>query len=118
MYFSDTAQEAHNKSLARQAHKTILVTRGAPCNLTIAVEHSSTAPLTSGSLAAQLSDMLAPVNTGPAVNDSTTDTELMAAPVVPPASTSTPMDVDEAAASPSGQDIGMNMSAIYFDKTP
>ena len=30
MYFSHTAQEAHNKTLTRQAHKTILVTAGHP----------------------------------------------------------------------------------------
>ena len=32
VYFSHTAQEAHNESLARQACKTILVTAGAPRN--------------------------------------------------------------------------------------
>ena len=52
VYFSHTAQEAHNKTLARQARKTILVTVGAPCNPTSIVEHNSTAPLTSGSEAA------------------------------------------------------------------
>ena len=52
MYFSHMAQEAHNESLSRQARKTILVTVGVPRNPTIAVEHSSTAPQTSGSLAA------------------------------------------------------------------
>ena len=118
MYFSHTAQEAHNESLAKQAHKTILVTMGAPCNPTIAVEHSLTAPPTSGSLTARLSDAPASVNTGLAVHDSTMDTKLSAAPLVPPASTSAPMDVDEAAASPSGQDIGTDTSMIYFDKTP
>ena len=118
VYLNHMAQEAHNKSLARQAHKTILVTMGVPCNPTIAVEHSSTAPPTSGSLAARLSNVLAPVDTGPAVHDPTMDTELTAAPPVPPTSTSTPMDVDEAPASPSGRDIGMDTSAIYFDKTP
>ena len=118
MYFSHTAQEAHNESLARQARKTILVTVGAPRNPTIAVEHSSTAPLMSGSLAAQLSDMPASVDAGLVVHDSTMDTELVVALVVPPASTSAPMDVDEAVASPSGRDIGMDTSAIYFDKTP
>ena len=118
VYFSHMAQEAHNESLAKQARKTILVTVGMPCNPTIAVEHSSTAPLMSGSLTAQLSDVLASVDAGLAAHDSAMDTELSAAPLVPPASTSAPMDVDEAAASPSGRDIGMDTSAIYFDKTP
>ena len=117
VYFSHTAQEAHNKSHAKQARKTILVIVGAPRNPTMAVEHSSAAPPTSGSLAARLSDVPASVDAGLAVHDSTMDTEQSAAPLVPPASTSTPMDVDEAAASPSGRDIGMDMSAIYFDKT-
>ena len=102
MYFSHTAQEAHNESRAKQARKTILVTMGAPRNPTMAVEHSSTAPPTSGSLAARLSDMLASVNAGLTVHDSTMDTEQSVAPLVPPVSTSTPMDVDEAAALPSG----------------
>ena len=102
VYFSHMAQEVHNESRAKQARKTILVTMGAPRNPTMAVEHSSTAPSMSGSLAARLSDALASVNAGLAVHDSTMDTEHSAAPLVPPASTSTPMDVDEAAASPSG----------------
>ena len=40
VYFSHTAQEAHNESLARQARKTILVTAGAPRNPAVAVELS------------------------------------------------------------------------------
>ena len=128
MYFSHTAQEAHNKTLARQARKTILVTVGVPCNPTIAVEHSSTTPPLSGSLAAQLSNAPTPVNAGPSVHDPTMDTKSMVAPPVPPASmvappvppasTSMPMDVDEASATPSGQDIGTDMSVIYINKTP
>ena len=50
VYFSHMAQEAHNESLAKQAHKTILVTMGVPCNPTIAVAHSSTTLPMSGSL--------------------------------------------------------------------
>ena len=106
VYFSHMAQEAHNESLAKQARKTILVTVGVPRNSTMAVEHSSTAPPTSGSLTARLSDAPASVDTRLAVHDSTMDTEQSEAPLVPPASTSTPMDVDEAAASPSGRDMG------------
>ena len=102
VYFSHMAQEAHNESLTKQARKTILVTVGVPRNPTIAVEHRSTAPPTSGSLAARLFDVPASVDAGLAAHDSTMDTELVAAPLVPPASTSAPMDVDEAAASPSG----------------
>ena len=118
VYFSHMAQEVHNESLTRQARKTVLVTMGAHRNPTIAVKHSSTTPPMSGSLTARLSDVPAPVDAGLAVHDSTMDTELTAAPPVPPASTSARMDVDEAAASPSGQDIGMDTSAIYFNKTP
>ena len=118
VYFSHTAQEAHNKSLARQARKTILVTAGAPRNPTVAVELSSTAPPASGSLAARLSNAPAPVDAGPAVHDPAMDTEPTVAPSVPPTSTSTPMDVDEATASPSSRDVGTDTSAIYFDKTP
>ena len=51
VYFSHTAQEAHNETLARQACKTILVTTGVPHDPTIMVEQSSTAPPSSGSLA-------------------------------------------------------------------
>ena len=51
---------AHNESCVKQAHKTILVTVGVPRNPTMAVEHSSTAPPMSGSLAARLSN--APVS--------------------------------------------------------
>ena len=102
VYFSHTAQEMHNESCAKQARKTILVTVGAPRNPTTAVEHSSTAPPMFGSLTARLSDVPVSVDAGLAVHDSTMDTERLAAPLVPPASTSTPMDVDEAAASPSG----------------
>ena len=102
VYFSHMAQEAHNESCAKQACKTILVTVGAPRNPTTAVEHSLTAPPMSGSLAARLSDAPASVDARLAVHDSTMDTEHSAAPLVPPASTSTPMDVDEAAALPSG----------------
>ena len=113
MYFSHMAQEAHNESRAKQARKTILVTMG-----TMAVEHSSTAPPMSGSLAARLSDVPVSVDAGLAVHDSTMDTKQLAAPLVPPASTSTPMDVDKAAALPSSRDIGTDTSAIYFNKTP
>ena len=102
VYFSHMAQEAHNESCAKQAHKTSLVTVGAPRNPTTAVEHSSTAPPMFGSLTARLSDVPVSVDARLAVHDSTMDTERLAAPLVPPASTSTPMDVDEAAASPSG----------------
>ena len=118
VYFSHTAQEAHNETLARQARKTILVTAGVPHNPAVAVKLSSTAPPASGSLAAQLSDAPAPVDARPAVHDPAMDTEPTVAPSVPPASTSTPMDVDEAAASPSSRDVRTDMSAIYLDKTP
>ena len=118
VYFSHMAQEAHNKSHSKQARKTILVTVGVPCNPTTAVEHSSTAPPTSGSLAARLSNVSVSVNARLAVHDSTMDTEHLAAPLVLPASTSAPMVVDEAAALPSGRDIGPDMSTIYFNKTP
>ena len=118
VYFSHIAQEAHNESFTRQGCKAILVTVGAPHNPTIAVEHSSTAPPMSGSLAAQLTDAQAPVNAGPTVHDPTMDTEPMVAPPVLPSSTSMPMDVDEATASPSSQDIGTDTSVIYFYKTP
>ena len=91
---------------------------GAPQNPTATVEHSSTTPLSSGSLAAQLSNALTPVNARPSVHDPTMDTEPAVAPPVAPASMSTPVDVDEALADPSGQDIGTGTSAIYFDKTP
>ena len=53
-----------------------------------------------------------------AVHDPAMDTEPTVAPSVPPASTSTPMDVDEATASPSSCDIRTDTSAIYFDRTP
>ena len=118
VYFSHMAQEAHNESLARQARKTILVTAGVPRNPAVAVKLSSTAPPASGSLAARLSDALAPVDAGPAVHDPAMDTEPLVAPSVPPASTSTPIDVDKATASPSSHDIGTDTSTIYFDKTP
>ena len=118
VYFSHTTQEAHNETLSRQARKTILVTVGAPRNPTGTVEHSSTAPSTSGGLATRLSNMLAPVNAGAVVHDPTLDAEPMAAPLVPPVSTSTPMDVDEAPASPSSRDSGMKMPNIYLDNTP
>ena len=52
VYFSHMAQEAHNKTFARQARMTILVTVGVPCNPTVTVKHSSTAPPMSGSKAA------------------------------------------------------------------
>ena len=50
MHFSHMAREAH-KNLIKRSHKTILVTAEAPCAPAPIVEHGSTIPTSSGSLA-------------------------------------------------------------------
>ena len=111
------AQDVHNATLSKRAHKTILVTRGALCTAATTTRKDPNSHHMPGSLIARLSTMLVSTVAEAPVHNVAIDAETLMMPPVLSTSQSAPMDVDEAEASHAGQDIGTDTSMIYFGKT-